>query len=211
MKRTGFFVAALGVALAATTVTATSAHAEDGELGEITPTAEPTPTPTGPSDMGAGGGPFKKGSLGFSVAVPGATPPYVLDIAYFLGEKAAIDIFLGLNFAKTPGVTDPITMMTTGGGSVFGFAVGGGYRMYKKVSDKIYTYIQPYLLLNAPTTEEIGDALQITLGGNFGGEAFLTDWFSFRGQVGAAFQIAQAGDVINAATTTGLFANVYWK
>lgn len=183
------------------------AGAEEIEMG--TPT--PTPTPTGPTDMS--GGPFNKGTLGVSVGVTNsvALPSSTIDFVYFLDKKAAIDILAGIALEKTPGVTDPNTMMTVGGGTVFGFSVGVGYRIYKKINDHLHTYVQPYGLLSSADSSKIGDNLVIIAGANFGGEAFLTDWFSFRGQIGGAVAFGQKFEAISLASTTGLFANVYWK
>ncbi|HSD87992.1 MAG TPA: hypothetical protein VLB44_10780, partial [Kofleriaceae bacterium] len=74
-----------------------------------------------------------------------------------------------------------------------------------------YTYIQPFGLLTAPSTSDLGNDLTIIAGVNFGGEAFITDWLSLRAQIGGAVSAAQKFDVINVASTTGLFGTVYWK
>ncbi|MCX5746623.1 MAG: hypothetical protein NT062_29450 [Proteobacteria bacterium] len=206
MKRsgmgTGMLLATLGVALMSTV-----ARADEIEVG--TPTTPTGPTVTEPSDMA--GGPFKKGTLGVSVAVPGAAPSFVADLVYFVDKKSAVDLLLGFSLSKTPDVTDPVSMVTTAGSTSFGFGVGAGYRIYKKINDRLHTYVQPFALFSAASVDKIGDNLVITAGGNFGAEAFVTDWFSFRGQLGAAVQFAQKFEVINLATTTGLYANVYWK
>jgi len=186
------------------------AYAED----EVTPpTPTPAPTPTAPS---AGGAPFGKGTYGISVGIAGfGTPSYVLDFVDFLNDKAAIDILGGIKFDKTPGVTDPVTGMTTGGGSVFGFALGAGYRMYTHKGTTVHTYIQPFGLLAATDVSKFGDTFGLELGGNFGAEAFLNDWFSFRGQIGAALTFNSTPkktlQTIGFETVTGLYANVYWK
>jgi hypothetical protein len=195
------------LAFTALCATATVASAED----EVTPTPTPAPTPMAPS----GGGPFTKSTLGLSVSVPGISPGYLMDIVYFLSDKAAIDILGGIVFTHAPGV--PATATTPAGSATnaFGFSIGAGYRMYTHKGQVIHTYIQPYGLLSSIDVGNAGDNFALQVGANFGAEAFVNDWLSFRGQVGAAIGAnSTAGNTlatIALATTTGLFANVYWK
>lgn len=196
--------------LVALTLFATGSVAFADDEVAPTPTPTPTPAPMAPT----AGGPFGKGTLGISVGVAGAgTPQYVLDFVYFLSDKAALDILGGITLNHAAAVT--VAGMTTPSSTVFGFAAGLGYRMYTHKGSTIHTYIQPYGLVAATDAGHIADTFGLQLGGNFGAEAFINDWLSFRGQVGAALAFnSTAGSTfsnIGFQTQTGLFANVYWK
>ena len=196
------------LAFTALCAAATVASAED----EVTPpTPTPAPTPMAPT----GGGPFTKGTLGFSVAVPGAAPGYLADVVYFLSDKAALDLLAGVVFTHAPGTPATATMPAGDATNALGFSLGAGYRMYTHKGATIHTYIQPYGLLSTLDVGNAKDNFALQVGGNFGAEAFVNDWLSFRGQVGAAIGFnSTPGNTlatIGFATTTGLFADVYWK
>lgn len=197
------------LALAGLLAASTVARAED-EVGTPTPPTPTAPTPMAPSS----GGPFQKGAMGISTGIAGGFGAnYILDFAYFLNDKAALDILGGLQLVKTPNTsTDP---NVDNSATAFGFSLGLGYRLYTHKGQTIHTYLQPYGLLSSADVGHFGDTFALAIGGNFGAEAFVNEWLSFRGQVGAALNASslpgKTFSTIGVGTTTGAFVNVYWK
>jgi hypothetical protein len=184
------------------------AFAED----EVTPT--PTPTPAATPMTPSSGGPFQKGAMGISTGIAGGFgASYIVDFAYFLSDKAAVDIFGGLQLVHTPDTS--VAPAASNAVTAFGFAAGIGYRMYTHKGQTIHTYIQPFGLLQSTDVGHAADTFAIAVGANFGAEAFVNDWLSFRGQIGAALNASSIPSktlqVIGVGTTTGAFVNVYWK
>ncbi len=165
------------------------------------------PAPAG----GVSGNAFQHGTLGLSLAVPGTTPGFQLNGTYFSDEKTAFDIFGGFDLSHKPGTVDPTTMMMGDSSTTFALSLGFGYRMYKPVVDRVKTYLEPFAIFSSVDVGSIGDNIAIEAGANFGVECFLADWFSFRGQIGAAILFANKFKNIDFGTIQGLFANVYWK
>jgi hypothetical protein len=174
---------------------------------------EPEPTP-GPAPGGADE-PFHKGTLGFSlpvtllsnVATVLGTVERVptVDIVYFLSDKAAVDLIVGVNFHRqqvtvAPGMTES--------SNLFGFAAGVGYRMYKS-KNNLRSYIEPQLVLAWADTSA-SESLALSLGAQMGLERNITPWFSFSGTAGLGLSFANSFDDIQLATTAGLAANMYW-
>jgi hypothetical protein len=149
---------------------------------------------------------FKQGTMGLSFAVPNGGGTTV-GVAYFLDSNTALDLILGLSLVHTPAVTLPMMASKT----TFGFTIGGGYRMYKRHSAHISTYLEPAILISAADTSQFSDTLALSLAGAGGAEAMFTDWFSVRGQIGVGLDFSQKFKAIAFATaTSGLFANFYW-
>jgi hypothetical protein len=171
---------------------------------------DPVPAPAA-AGTPVSGNAFQHGTLGLSLAVPGTTPGFQLNLTYFSDEKTAFDIFAGFDFAHAPGVTDPVTMMTGDSTNKFALDVGFGYRMYKPVVDRVHTYLEPFGILSTADIGSIGDNLAIQAGAVFGVECALADWFSFRGQIGGELLFSNKFKNIEIGTIQGLFANVYWK
>ncbi len=161
-----------------------------------------------------GSGPeiFQKGAMGLSFALPsgGFPPGGTVNLTYFASEKIAYDLILGLSFAHTPEQAGPPVIP---GGDVLGLKVGFGYRMYKKHSAKVHTFLEPQVLIqDADMTNAFADSLSIGVGAGMGAEIMFTDWFSIRGQVGASLDFAQKFKSISFSTgTSGLYASMYWK
>ncbi|HEX4449469.1 MAG TPA: hypothetical protein VH143_01310, partial [Kofleriaceae bacterium] len=153
----------------------TVASAED----EVPTTTAPVPVaPVAPT---ASGGPFQKGAMGISTGLEGGFGPnYIIDFAYFLSDKAALDILGGIQFSKTPNTA--VAPAPDNSASEFGFALGLGYRLYTHKGQTIHTYLQPFGLIQSTDVSNIGDNFALDIGVNFGAEAFVNDWLSFRGQ-----------------------------
>ena len=186
----------------------------------VAPTVAGAQTPDNPGGTPpaatSGGDPYQKGTLG--VAIPVATassinvssllfePVPTVDILYFLDPRAAVDIIAGINLHKeqiSAGMP-PVTMDKT----VFGFAAGAGYRMYKHM-DKLHSFIEPAVSIGWADTSN-SSSFALHLAGYFGAERTVTDWFAFAGAIGAGVNFTNSFKDIQLATTATLFANFYW-
>jgi hypothetical protein len=166
-----------------------------------------------------GGDAFQKGTLGITFALNlsaelgtttlGETVP-TIGIMYFLSEKAALRLTAGLNVHKEQVVnnaTPPMSSDTT----VVGFALGAGYRMYKPVKvGRVHPYLEPEVNLAWPDTSQSA-ALLFGIGGQFGVEAQLADWFTLSGGIGADLDFQNSFKDIRFATAGRFAANLYWK
>lgn len=158
---------------------------------------------------------FKHGTLGLSIGVPTSSSDSQVNIAYFKDSHTAYDLFFGFDFAHTPDTTAPAAMgmpaMTVPGGTKVGVSLGAGYRMYKRNSERIHTYLEPFAQVASADLGSVGDNLMLGVGGALGAECMFTDWFSVRGQVGVALTVGSTFKAVELATSTsGLYANFYW-
>ena len=158
---------------------------------------------------------FKHGTLGLSAGIPTSSSDGQINIAYFKDQHTAYDLFFGFDLAHTPDTTTPGTMgmpaMTTPGGTTFGVSAGVGYRMYKRNSQRIHTYLEPFAEVASADLGSVSDNLMLGVGGALGAECMFTDWFSVRGQVGVALTVGSTFKAVQLATSTsGLYANFYW-
>jgi hypothetical protein len=205
----------LNKTLLATTLLAlatTAAHAQ-----EPTPPGGVPPTP--PPAEPAAGDMWRAGTIGIEIPffsaqglifAPGTlTNPTLIDVLYFLDGKAALDLIVGIDLFKTQ-TLDPITMMTTNK-TIFGFAVGGGYRMYKH-KGAMHGFLEPKLLFVWPDTSNSNFAA-LRVGFDFGLERSIVDWFTISGAVGVGLTfggINGFGNDIGFATSAILAANFYF-
>jgi hypothetical protein len=199
-----------------------TAYAQEGG----TPPPTPTPVATdGGGDMGGKPAIFRAGTMGLgfnlfgldfgpiiaAIAAAGGgmgvvLPPANIDLAYFLSEKAALDLILGIKLAAVPNMA-PATGSTT----TFGLEAGVGYRMYMKDTGKIHTFLEPEVVLGAADFSNFGDTFVLNISGNMGVEAMFTDWFSVSGTVGLGLDFSQKFKNIFLGTVQGgLNANFYW-
>lgn len=199
-------------------VTSGIAAAQGTDIGGTVPApTTPAPATTTPAPSGDA---FQKGTLGIqvpfltfdalasSVTALNAEPVPTIDFIYFLSDKAALDLIAGINLHKeeiTTNGTPPTTQDTT----IFGFAVGAGYRMYSNKGGT-KAFIEPSLVLDWPDSSESA-TLQLRLAGNFGLERMLTDWLSLSGTIGGGLNFANSFKDIQLATQASLAANFYWK
>lgn len=158
---------------------------------------------------------FKHGTLGLSVGIPTASSDGQVNIAYFKDAHTAYDLFFGFDLAHTPDTTAPGMMgmpaMTTPGSDKVGVSAGIGYRLYKRNSERIHTYLEPFAQLASADLGSVSDNLMLGVGGALGAECMFTDWFSVRGQVGVALTVGSTFKAVELATSTsGLYANFYW-
>lgn len=190
-------------------------------LGSATAAAQGTEAPApAPAPMPAtGGDAFQKGTLGITFALNlsaelgsttlGESVP-TIGIMYFLSEKAALRLTAGINVHKEQIVnnaTPPMSSDTT----VVGFALGAGYRMYKPVKvGRVHPYLEPEVNLAWPDTSQTS-ALLFGIGGQFGVEAQLADWFTLSGGIGADLDFQNSFKDIRFATAGRFAANLYWK
>jgi hypothetical protein len=184
-----------------------------GAQGTETPAPAPAPMPA------TGGDAFQKGTLGITFALNlsaelgsttlGESVP-TIGIMYFLSEKAALRLTAGINVHKEQVVnnaTPPMSSDTT----VVGFALGAGYRMYKPVKvGRVHPYLEPEVNLAWPDTSQTA-ALLFGVGGQFGVEAQLADWFTLSGGIGADLDFQNSFKDIRFATAGRFAANLYWK
>jgi hypothetical protein len=195
-----------------------AAHAE-GEVDMTGGTSQPPTAPLPVAGVNSSGAPFTKGTLGVSFSwtllsnLPTAVAPTeervrTIDLLYFLSEKAALDLVVGINVHRkqvynnaTPPMASDVTR--------FGFAVGGGYRMYTH-RDRVATFIEPLVVLDWANANDTA-SLAITAIGEFGVEAMLSGWCSLSGAIGAGVSATNKVKDIQLATTANLAANLYWK
>jgi hypothetical protein len=194
------------------------AAAQGTDLGGTVPApTTPAPTTTAPAAPSSDGA-FQKGTLGIQVpfltvgsllsAVTSAEPVPTIDFIYFLSDKAALDLIAGINLHKEE-VTSNAVPPTTTDTTIFGFAVGAGYRMYSRKGGTS-AFIEPSLVLDWPDSSESA-SLQLRLAGNFGLERMIVDWFSISGTIGGGLNFANSFKDIQLATQASLAANFYWK
>lgn len=201
-----------------------SGAAGGGEAsGTATATGDGAAATAGGQMATTGAGPeiFKKGTMGltfpvtslFSFSITGATagPPTVTtaNFTYFMDSNNALDLMVGVGLHVTP--DDPTTTPPTASSTIFGVAVGAGYKMYKHHSAKIHTFLEPYAKISAPDVANFADFLSLGIGAQMGAECMFTDWFSISGAIGAQADFTNKFKKIDIATFTGgLFANMYW-
>jgi len=188
------------------TGTATVAHAQVADTGP-----QPTAAPGGADEA------FHKGTLGFAFPftllsnVAGSVTGLVervptVDVVYFLSDKAAVDLVVGLNFHREQ-VVD--AMGNPVDSNLFGFALGAGYRMYSS-KNNLRSFIEPELVLNWADTSNSA-TFGINAGAALGLERNLTPWFSISGAVGGALNFTNSFKDIQLATSANLAANLYWR
>lgn len=200
----------LSIAFALVGIAAGTARAESVDPSPTPPSTDPVPTAPGT-------GPFQKGTLGLGFPVTLLSnvggglvlgePVPTINLLKFLSDKAAIDLIFGLNLHKTTQATGtpPVSEDVT----IFGFALGAGYRMYKH-KETLHTFIEPSLTLNWVDVSN-SNQLSILLAGNFGVERTITDWMSFAGAIGVGLNLANEFKDIKLATQATLSVNLYWK
>jgi hypothetical protein len=184
---------------------------EESKPVEVAPVAVPGVT--------SSGAPFAKGMLGLSLPFTLVTNissraslieervPSI-GLVYFLDEKSALDVVLGLNVHRYVQYNNAVPPM---GEKVTrtGFAAGLGYRMYKH-RNRVATFVEPEVLME---WTNLNDSATFTLSGLglFGAEVMLAEWASLSGAVGAGVAFGNKFDDIQLATTANLAANLYWK
>ncbi|HUJ62094.1 MAG TPA: hypothetical protein VLX92_26490 [Kofleriaceae bacterium] len=181
-----------------------------GSAAPPPPTAAPAATTTDPA--------FQKGTLGFSLPVllvsnvsglttaVGGVPD--IDLVYFLDDKSALDLIVGIDIAKTTTTTGTPPM--TSSNTTFGFDIGAGYRMYKHKPGRLHTFMEPALIVSWPDTS---DSSFLTVRAQFGigAEVMLADWMSFGGEGYVGFSETDGFNEFSFATGASLVANLYWK
>ncbi len=172
---------------------------------------ESTPAATGGADEA-----YHDGTLGFSIpftviagvvgGVGGEAVPTV-DVVYFLDDKTALDLIVGLNFHRKQ------VAAAMGGAAtdtnLLGIAAGLGYRMYS-VKKSLRSFIEPQAVVSWPDTST-SSTLGVNLGASLGLERNLTPWFSVSGALGVALNFTNSFKDIQFATTARLAANLYWN
>ena len=162
---------------------------------------------------------FRKGTIGFSFPVnlissllPNTTLTAeavpVVDILYFVNEKAALDLILGFNLHHFDRVTNAVPP-TTSTVTVFGIAVGAGYKMYK-ARGPVHAFVEPTVVVAWGDTANTA-SLGLRLGGRFGIEHTIGDWFTLSGAIGGAISFTDKFHDIQVIPTASLAANFYWK
>jgi len=188
--------------------TATVAHAQPVDMGTPgAPSPSPAPAPAGADEA------FTKGTLGFSLpfasisSAAGGAGLSTVDVVYFLNDKAALDLIAGINlrhFDRLNNAVPPVSETVT----QFGFALGGGYRMYSS-KNNLRSFIEPSLVLSWPDTGN-SDTFTINAGGAFGLERNLTPWLSISGALGGFLNFTNSFKDIQLSTSGSLAANLYW-
>jgi hypothetical protein len=157
---------------------------------------------------------YHSGTLGFSIpftviagAIGGAAgePVPTVDIVYFLDDKTALDLIVGLNFHRKQ-VVDMMGKATTT--NLIGIAAGVGYRMYS-MKKGLRSYLEPQLVVSLPDVSATA-SLGLNLGASLGLERNVTPWFSVSAALGAALNLTSSFKDIQLATTAKLAANLYW-
>jgi hypothetical protein len=183
--------------------------------------AQGTDTPaSAPIEPSVGGDPYQKGAKGLEFpltlltnlthelsSLSMAEPIPTIGLLYFASDKAALDVLVGFNLHYQETI-DPTTMMPTST-TVFGFAAGLGYRMYKH-DGKLHTYLEPRGRLfwgdvnRTPTFGFGGGAV-------FGLERSLADWVALSGSVGGDVRVTNKFKDVQVVPSIDLSAIFYWK
>jgi hypothetical protein len=167
------------------------------------------------SGGGGGGEAYHHGTLGFSIPFAAvsdgaggvaAEPVSTVDIVYFLDDKSALDLIVGINVHRKHAAA---AMGGTSDSTLIGAAAGLGYRMYS-ASNGLRSYLEPQAVISWPDTSST-DSLGVNLGGAMGLERNVTPWFSVSGEVGVALNFASKFQDIRLATAARLAANLYWQ
>jgi len=166
------------------------------------------------------GNQYQKGAIGFEFPITllsnfsgqltgltRAEPVPTVDVLYFLSDKAALDLIAGLNLHYEQTV-DPVTMMTSNT-TIFGFALGVGYRMYKH-NGKLHSFLEPKGALFWGDTSR-SPTFGLSGGVAFGLERELTDWFALNGTVGGVLLATNKFNDIQLVPTANLAAVFYMK
>jgi len=157
---------------------------------------------------------YHDGTLGFSIpftvisgAIGGAAgePVPTVDIVYFLDDKTALDLIVGLNFHRKQ-VVDAMAKATTQ--NLVGIAGGLGYRMYS-MKKGLRSYLEPQVVVSWPDISATA-SLGVNLGASLGLERTVTPWFSVSAALGGALNLTSSFKDIQLATTAKLAANLYW-
>jgi hypothetical protein len=164
---------------------------------------------------GGGGEAYQSGTLGFSIPITvlggatggaGGEPVPTVDIVYFLDDKAALDLIVGLNVHRKHTVG---AMGAASDSTLIGAAAGLGYRMYSS-KNGLRSFLEPQAVISWPDTSSTS-AIAVNVGGSMGLERNLTPWFSVSGAVGATLNLAGSFKDIQLATAANLAANLYWR
>ena len=146
-----------------------------------------------------------KGAYGLSFAVPTGSGP-TIGVSEFLENDRAIELGLGIDLNKTAATT------TAAAGTVFGFSIDAGYRMYCKRVGSLTTYLQPGLFVaKAAATGGFGANLTLAPNVGIGAEYFIARTFSIGVGTGVALTFKDNFNAIRFATgTTALTGSFYW-
>ena len=157
-------------------------------------------SPLPASDMFPG-----QGSYGLNFAVPTGSGP-TIGGTYFLENDRAVEIGFGLDLNKTPATA------TAASGTVFGFSIDAGYRMYCKRVGSLMPYLQPGLFLaKAAATGGFGANLTVAPNAGIGAEYFFARTFSIGIGTGVALTFKNNFNAIRFATgTSALTGSFYW-
>lgn len=165
--------------------TATAPHAtkESTESGE-----KPDPGP-------------HAGYKGFSFGFPAGGGP-TLGGNYFLSDRMAVKLDLGLDLGKQAGNND----------FLYGFSVEGGLRVYVYKAGHLHPFVQPGVFLaKAARSGDFGDLLAIQANAGIGAEYFFTDHLTAAALTGVGLRFADNFDTIKFTTgTSGIYVNLYW-
>ena len=173
-------------------------------------------TESAPAATGGAAEAYHDGTLGFSIpftVIAGAVgagagePVPTVDVVYFLDDKTALDLIVGLNFHREQVAAAMGGAATTA--NLLGIAAGLGYRMYS-VKKTLRSFLEPQVVVSWPDTSSTA-TLGVNLGASFGLERNLTPWFSVSGALGLALNFTNSFKDIQFATTAKLAANLYWN
>lgn len=201
-------LATLTAAGATVVATPGAAHAQEIDMGAGT---SPPPAAAPTDDA------YHKGTLGLALPitllsnVAGSLTGTVervptVDVVYFLSDKAAVDLIVGLNFHRKQGVNAAGMTVDT---NLFGFAAGAGYRMYTTKAS-LRSYLEPAAVLSWPDTAT-SSTFSLSASVAFGVERPVTPWFAVTGQIAGGVAFANSFKDIQLATSAGLAANLYWR
>ena len=195
------------------------AQAEIDMSGDASADTKTAPAAVAVPGVAPGGGPWQKGTLGVSfpvtllsnitsaVSLTAERVPTINGL-YFLNEKAALDMVVGVLVHKSTfydNSVPPVGKDQTN----FGFALGLGYRMYKH-TDKFHTFFEPTAVLAWANVAETA-TLELSGLAQIGVEAMFTEWASLQGAVGGGVTANGTFDDIKLATNANLAVNLYWK
>jgi hypothetical protein len=94
--------------------------------------------------------------------------------------------------------------------SVLGIGVRGGYRMYRMQAGRVRPDVEPYIGLDIPTLDEVGDTMALTAGGIFGVDFTVLPQFTLGAGIGLGGRFTNGFDTTHIGTFSSSINATFW-